>query len=86
MILKFYNSSCKVVLLTASEFLRDGSLNEDESSTETSEDIAIINSGDSAAGLENPEAWPDQQGEIKRDRSVNWLNWLKVIGGSGECF
>ena len=44
------------------EFLRDGSIDEDESPSEIPKDV-VSNSGeekiDSAVKLETPEAWPD---------------------------
>ena len=65
------------------EFLRDGSIDEDESPSETPGDV-VSNTGeenaDSAVELETPEAWPDQQGRKKKESNDRWLKWIQVIG------
>ena len=89
---KFTDSSCKVVLLTAMEFLRDESVDEAESQTkETSKDVGIIHSGgekgsnpgNSAVELDKPEAWSDHQKGGTKKGTIG--NWLKVIGRRREC-
>ena len=65
------------------EYLRDGSIDEAAPQKETSEAIAVIDSGEekeSAIELQTPEAWPDQKDEVEKQTSEKWLNWLKVIG------
>ena len=66
------------------EFLRDGSIDEDESPSEMPKDV-VSNSGeeqaDSAVEFETPEAWPDQQGRNKKEFNDRWLKWIQVTGG-----
>ena len=71
------------------EYLRDGSIDEAAPQKETSEAIAIIDSGeekelnpgDAAVELQTPEAWSDLD-EIKKGTGGKLLNWLKVIGNN----